>query len=131
MSQDTQKRSGIKWPICTILILGFLGAVGYWGYGKFQSERAQRAVPKTSLAAPALRAPAGQPPPKALALPSAPKGETYRGGLPIYFLIGFATVMTALLGGILYLWWSLKDWEGGKKYGEDDGPATGGNSPSP
>ena len=30
--------------------------------------------------------------------------------------------MTAILGGILYLWWSLKDWEGGKKYGEEDTP---------
>jgi hypothetical protein len=31
--------------------------------------------------------------------------------------------MIFILGGILYLWWSLKDWEGGKKYGEENSPA--------
>ena len=28
--------------------------------------------------------------------------------------------MAAVLGAILYLWWSLKDLEGGKRYGEGD-----------
>ncbi len=43
--------------------------------------------------------------------------------MPFYFLIAFAGVMTAILGTILYLWWSLKDWEGGKKYGDEEEPA--------
>jgi len=120
MNQDIQKRPGIKWPICTILIITALGALGYWGFYKFQSERALSAGPKTSIVAP---------PSNLGALSSIQKSKTYRGGLPAYFLIGFSAVMTTILGGILYLWWSLKDWEGGKKYGEDDDSTIGGKAP--
>jgi hypothetical protein len=34
--------------------------------------------------------------------------------------VGFALVMTAILGSIIYFWWSLKDLEGGRRYGEDE-----------
>ena len=44
----------------------------------------------------------------------------YRSVLPLYFLVGFALVMTAILGSIIYFWWSLKDLEGGRRYGEEE-----------
>ena len=94
-----------------MLIIIALGALGYWGFSKFQIERELSADPKNSIVAPTSNM---------RALSSIQKSETYRGSLPTYFLIGFAAAMTTILCGILYLWWSLKDWEGGKKYGEDD-----------
>jgi hypothetical protein len=120
MSTEKTARSGIKWPVCTMLLVIGLGALGYFSYSKFLEERA---------AGPAAQAPAqispGQitPAPGAVG-PSAggpPAGEpAYRTVIPFYFLIGFAVLMTAILGTILYLWWSLKDWEGGKKYGDEE-----------
>ena len=47
-----------------------------------------------------------------------PISPNYRGQLPGYFLVGFAFLMTVILGTILYLWWSLRELEGGKRYGE-------------
>ncbi len=108
MSAEAKKKTSLKWPICTIIIIGAISALAYWGYTEFQAERA--------MTAPAISAPKA---------PGAASGQTaapqaYRGGLPFYLIAGFAGVMTVILGGILYLWWSLKDWEGGKKYGEEE-----------
>ncbi len=121
MSAEKTARSGIKWPVCTLLLVVGLGALGYFGYSKFVEERAAiTAAP----AAPEQNAPAQITPGQISPAPvpgGAPAVEgAYRGALPFYFLIGFAVLMAGILGTILYLWWSLKDWEGGKKYGEEE-----------
>lgn len=54
--------------------------------------------------------------------------HAYRTEIPMFFLVGFAAVMVGILGTILYFWWSLKDWEGGKKYGEEEPPQAGDSS---
>ncbi len=118
MSAEKTARSGIKWPVCTLLLVIGLGALGYFGYSKFAEERASiPAAPASS--APAQISPAQVAPAPGARGPSAGE-QAYRGALPFYFLIAFAGVMAAILGTILYLWWSLKDWEGGKKYGEEE-----------
>ena len=104
------KKKGLKWPVCTILILALLGGMVYWGYTAFQAEQAMTQARATA------------PAPKA---PGAAQGAnnpplTYRSLLPPYFLVGFALVMAAILGSIIYFWWSLKDLEGGRRYGEED-----------
>ncbi len=102
------KKTGLKWPVCTVLILALLGGMIYWGYTAFQAEQAmiQAKAPKQATgSAPSV---AGAPP------------VAYRSALPSYFLVGFAIVMTAILGSIIYFWWSLKDLEGGRRYGEEE-----------
>lgn len=104
------KKGGLKWPICTVLILALLGGMIYWGYTAFQAEQAMM---------------------QTMAAPKAPGAATgantspvaYRSALPPYFLVGFALVMTAILGSIIYFWWSLKDWEGGRRYGDEEAEA--------
>lgn len=102
------KKASLKWPVCTVLILALLGGMIYWGYTAFQAEQAMiQAIappPKASGAAPGANAPP----------------VSYRSSLPPYFLVGFAIVMAAILGSIIYFWWSLKDWEGGKRYGDEE-----------
>jgi hypothetical protein len=116
MSVEKKTGGGLKWPICTLLIVAAIGALIYHGYTKFEAEEAIMAKRAASVSAPAPRT-SGD----ASLQPNT--GQAYRGGLPLYLLVGFAAVMAAFLGGILYLWWSLKDWEGGKKYGEEDASA--------
>ena len=103
------KKTGLKWPVCTVLILALVGGMIYWGYTAFQAEQA---IIQAKTAPPAQTtgaAPGANAPPVA-----------YRSALPQYFLVGFALVMTAIMGSIIYFWWSLKDWEGGRRYGEED-----------
>ncbi len=103
------KKTGLKWPVCTVLILALLGGMIYWGYTAFQAEQAitqARVVPLAPKAPGA--APGANAPPVA-----------YRS-LPPYFVEGFALVMAAIMGAIIYFWWSLKDLEGGKRYGEEE-----------
>ncbi len=106
------KKAGLKWPVCTILILALLGGMIYWGYTAFQAEQAM-----TQAKAPAPKAPAAAP--GANAPP-----YTYRSLLPPYFVAGFALVMAAIMGSIIYFWWSLKDLEGGRRYGEEEEEAS-------
>ena len=107
-----EKRGGIKWPICTLLLVIGIGAMGYWTYSKYQEEQAVIAA-RPSAPAPAT--------PGDITVGPIGRGtHSYRTGLPPALLFGFAAVMIAILGTILYLWWSLKDWEGGNKYGEDE-----------
>lgn len=98
------KKGGLKWPVCTVLILVLLGGMIYWGYTAYQAEQAMIQAKTPGGAASA----AGSEP------------VAYRSALPHYFLVGFALVMTAILGSIIYFWWSLKDWEGGRRYGEEE-----------
>ncbi|HJP13880.1 MAG: hypothetical protein QF701_06885 [Nitrospinota bacterium] len=122
MSGEKETGVGLKWPICTMLIVAAISALIYYGYTKFEAEQAIMAE-RAASSAPAHRPSVGeslQPSGETALRPGA--GQAYRGGLSFYLLVGFAVVMTAILGGILYLWWSLKDWEGGKKYGEEDTP---------
>lgn len=97
------KKTGLKWPVCTVLILALLGGMIYWGYTAFQAEQAM-----IQAKAPAVASGASAPP------------VSYRSLLPPYFLVGFAIVMAAILGSIIYFWWSLKDLEGGKRYGDEE-----------
>ena len=116
MKTSEEKRSGIKWPVCTLLLVIGIGAMGYWTYSKYQEEQA---VIAASQSAPAPAASSD--------ITVGPIGQgthSYRTELPQALLVGFAAVMIAILGTILYLWWSLKDWEGGKKYGEDENSQT-------
>lgn len=103
------RRSGLKWPACTLLILAILGGTAYWGYDRFQAERA---MTKERAAAQARKA--GE------AAAASPAQATYRSVFPLSFLVGFALVMAAILGSIIYFWWSLKDMEGGRRYGEEE-----------
>ncbi|MCY3824677.1 MAG: hypothetical protein OXG62_12490 [Nitrospinae bacterium] len=100
------KKTGLKWPVCTVLILALVGGMVYWGYTAFQAEQAM-----IQAKAPAVASGANAPP------------VNYRSLLPPYFLVGFAIVMAAILGSIIYFWWSLKDWEGGKRYGDEEAEA--------
>ncbi len=112
MKTGEEKRSGLKWPVCTLLLLIGLGMLGYWTYSKYQEEQA---IIATRQSAPASAVPGN--------ITVGPIGQgthSYRSGLPPALLVGFAATMIAILGTILYLWWSLKDWEGGKKYGESE-----------
>ena len=34
------KKRGLKWPVCTILILALVGGMIYWGYTAFETEQA-------------------------------------------------------------------------------------------
>lgn len=97
------KKRGLKWPVCTALILALLGGMIYWGYTAFQAEQAMIQA-KAPGAATGVNAPP----------------VAYRSALPTYFLVGFALVMTAILGSIIYFWWSLKDLEGGRRYGDEE-----------
>lgn len=132
MSAVPAKR-GVGWPLCTLLLVLGLGALGWWSYAKWQEEKAVRQSPPQAARqrpqtvqppAPAIRqgspqatpqaAPPQAPPPQAAA-----PHEAYRS-LPAYLIAGFGAVMVLLLGAILYLWWSLKDLEGGKRAGEGE-----------
>lgn len=99
------KKSGFKWPVCALLILAILGGTIYWGYDRF---RAEQALTKAAGGAAAQRAgEAGAP-------------AAYRAAFSAPFLAGFALVMAAILGSVIYFWWSLKDLEGGRRYGEEE-----------
>ena len=100
------KKGGLKWPVCTVLIIALLGGMVYWGYTAFEAEQA---MIRANAPAQAASASGANAPPVA-----------YRSALPSYFLVGFALVMAAILGGIIYFWWSLKDLEGGRRYGEEE-----------
>ncbi len=103
------KRSGLKWPACTLLILAILGGTAYWGYDRLQAERAM-----TKARAGAQAQKAGE------AAAASPAPPTYRPVFPLSFLAGFALVMAAILGSVIYFWWSLKDMEGGRRYDEEE-----------
>ncbi len=101
------KKAGVKLPICTILILTLLGGVIYWGYAKFDAEQT---IARKTASAPVQEAASGA------SLPPV----TYRSAFPLYFLVGFAIAMALIMGSIVYFWWSLKDMEGGRRYGEEE-----------
>ena len=105
------KKGGLKWPVCTVLILALVGGMIYWGYTAFEAEQA---MTQARVSAPAQTTGGAA----SVAAPIA-----YRSALPLYFLVGFALVMTAILGSIIYFWWSLKDLEGGRRYGEEEAEA--------
>ncbi len=110
----------LQWPVCTLLFLLGMGVLGWWSYTKYMEEQAARAAPAPRAEAvlpPIAQRPAPPPAPS-------PEREAYRV-LPAYFIAGFALVMAALLGTILWLWWSLKDLEGGKRVGEGDTKSSG------
>ena len=113
---ETKKGGGLKWPICTLLIVLALGSLIYYGYTQFQAEQAMIAARRSTAQAPPAGA-VGQPP-----------AGAYRGGLPFFLIAGFGGVMATILGGILYLWWSLKDWEGGRRYGDEEPPDLASNN---
>ncbi len=104
------RKGGLKWPICTVLILALVGGMIYWGYTAFEAEQA---MTQARVSAPAQTTGGA-----ASAVGSKP--VAYRSALPLYFLVGFALVMTAILGSIIYFWWSLKDLEGGRRYGDEE-----------
>ena len=102
------KKSGFKWPVCALLTLAILGGTIYWGYDRF---RAEQTLTKAAVGEAAQRAgEAG-----AATAPAA-----YRAAFSAPFLAGFALVMAAILGSVIYFWWSLKDLEGGRRYGEEE-----------
>lgn len=101
------KKSGFKWPVCTLLTLAILGGTIYWGYDRF---RAEQALTKAAVGAAAQRA--GE--------AASGAASAYRAAFSAYFLAGFALVMAAILGSVIYFWWSLKDLEGGRRYGEEE-----------
>lgn len=109
----------IKWPICTTLILALFVGLGYWSYTMFTADKMTISKDKSgsSVGFPPIadRVPAHDP---NFSSAKAPIRPNYRGQLPGYFLVGFAFLMTVILGTILYLWWSLRELEGGKRYGE-------------
>ncbi len=111
------KKTSIKWPVCTVLILALLGGMIYWGYTAFQAEQT---MTRATITAPAQKA-------GGAATVAGTRPVAYRSALPLYFLVGFALVMTAILGSIIYFWWSLKDLEGGRRYGEEEDE----NAPTP
>lgn len=116
MGEGVKKSSSLKWPICTILIIAAIGAMIYWGYAKFEAEQLMTVGKNYSISDPASQS-------SRTSNEKSDSPQTYRNELPFYLLAGFAAIMTVILGGILYLWWSLKDWEGGKKYEEETSPA--------
>lgn len=111
MSAGESPKSKMKWPICTLIIVLVAGGVSYWGYTKFQQE--QTAIARRAKPAPQ----ASQAPQASAGITAGPIGQgthAYRSGMPLYLIGGFAVLMTLILGVIIYLWWSLKDLEGGK-----------------
>jgi hypothetical protein len=111
----------IKWPICTTLILALFVGLGYWSYTIFTADKMNVRKNKSGSSVGF--------PPIAERLPShdsnllsakEPIRPNYRDQLPGYFLVGFVFLMTAILGTILYLWWSLRELEGGKRYGDGE-----------
>lgn len=124
MSAAPAKRS-MGWPLCTLLLVLGLGALGWWSYAKWQEEKAVRQSPPQAVRqGPPQAAPQAAPPqaPAPQAAAPAPSPDDAYRSLPAYLIAGFGAVMVLLLGAILYLWWSLKDLEGGKRYGEGEGP---------
>ena len=115
MNEGAKKSGGLKWPICSMLIIAAIGATVYWGYTKFKAEQLMAAGSGPSISVPASPSPG-------TSSKENTSSQTYRSRLPLFLLVGFAAMMIVILGGILYLWWSLKDWEGGKKYGEEAPP---------
>lgn len=112
MKPIEKNQSNLKWPVCTLLLVLGIGAMGYWTYSKYQEEQT---IIKSRISAPI---PASQ-----SDITVGPIGQgthSYRTEFPLTLLIVFSVVMIFILGTILYLWWSLKDWEGGKKYGEEE-----------
>ncbi len=107
------KTASIKWPVCTILIVAVLGGMIYWGYTAFEAEQT---MTRAAITAPAQTT-------GGAATVAGTQPVAYRSALPLYFLVGFALVMTAILGSIIYFWWSLKDLEGGRRYGEEEAEA--------
>jgi hypothetical protein len=94
-----------------------IGALGYWTYSKYQEEQAMVTSSRSS-SSPTV-------PSDINVGPIGQGTHSYRTELPVAFLVGFAVVMIGILGTILYFWWSLKDWEGGKKYGDEEPPHAG------
>lgn len=117
MSAAPAKR-GVGWPLCTLLLVLGLGALGWWSYAKWQEEKAVRQSPPQAARQGSPQAAPQAAPPQAPAPQAAAPHEAYRS-LPAYLIAGFGAVMALLLGAILYLWWSLKDLEGGKRAGEE------------
>ena len=95
------EKKGIKWPICSAIILSVLFGLGYITLNKYQTtpidEKSQKTIktPKTKI------------------------NTNYRSSLSKEFIFIFGIIMLIIMSTIIYLWWSLKDWEGGKKYGEE------------
>lgn len=92
----------MKWPICSAIILSVLLGLGYITLNKYQS------------------APSGLKAEKTISTPTTNLNKNYRSSLSREFIFIFGIIMLIIMSTIIYLWWSLKDWEGGKKYGEED-----------
>ncbi|MBI3127704.1 MAG: hypothetical protein HYZ11_08890 [Candidatus Tectomicrobia bacterium] len=116
MSAAPPSRRAIALSFYILLLAAGTGALVWHGYGKWQEEQALRQA--RQLQAQAAR-PAAPAPQQAAPQARPSPGEGYRG-LPAYFIAGFGAVMALILGVILYLWWSLKDLEGGRRYGEGE-----------
>ena len=111
MSAEKTVRSGIKWPVCTLLLVIGLGALGYFGYSKFMEERAGTAAPAVSTPAqmtPGLKAPApGGGGPSAAGVSAG--DQAYRGVFPFYFLKHIARFLVRFGEGVQAHSHSLKD----------------------
>tara|TARA_B110000014_G_C19650114_1_gene342291 strand:- start:59 stop:391 length:333 start_codon:yes stop_codon:yes gene_type:complete len=96
------EKKGMKWPICSAIILSVLLGLGYITLNKYQNT------------------PSGVKTEKMISTPTTGLNNNYRSSLSKEFIFIFGIIMLIIMSTIIYLWWSLKDWEGGKKYGEED-----------
>ena len=96
------EKKGMKWPICSAIILSVLLGLGYITLNKYQST------------------PSGVKTEKMISTPTTGLNNNYRSSLSKEFIFVFGIIMLIIMSTIIYLWWSLKDWEGGKKYGEEN-----------
>ncbi len=104
-----------------MLILALFVGLGYWSYTMFTADKLAISKDKSgpSVGLPPIADKLSSHDPNFLSAKD-PIRSSYRGQLPGYFLVGFAFLMTVILGTILYLWWSLRELEGGKRYGEGE-----------
>ena len=96
------KKKGMKWPICSVIILSVLFGLGYVTFNKYKSVPPEVIVEREiSPSTSSLK-------------------NNYRSSLSKEFIFIFGIIMLVIMSTIIYLWWALKDWEGGKKYGEEN-----------
>ena len=60
MSGEKETGVGLKWPICTMLIVAAISALIYYGYTKFEAEQAIMA--ERAASSPPAKPPSGQAP---------------------------------------------------------------------
>ena len=96
------EKKGMKWPICSAIILSVVFGLGYITFNKYQTTPSEMKAQKT------------------IKTPKTNINKNYRTALSKEFIFIFGIIMLIIMSTIIYLWWSLKDWEGGKKYGEEN-----------